>query len=201
VLALLDQEGLERVRIIGHDWGGYAAFLLALAHPQRVERLFALDIGPPWGGPLRARQLALPLLASYQAVLATPLLGRGVLTSSPHFVRAIIRAGSGRGARWTERELDMYANVLREPARARASSACYRTFLTREVTAVLGRSRSSQLHVPTLLAMGGASTIRMVLDPQPAPNLRVETIPGAGHFLAEEAPEQVLAMAKAWFDD
>jgi pimeloyl-ACP methyl ester carboxylesterase len=47
VLALLDAEGLDRVRVIGHDWGGYTAFLLALGHPQRVERVVALDIAPP----------------------------------------------------------------------------------------------------------------------------------------------------------
>ena len=39
---------------------------------------------------------------------------------------------------WTEQELDAYAGVLRDPARAAASSACYRTFLTRELAASLG---------------------------------------------------------------
>ena len=51
VRALLDAEGLDRVRIVGHDWGGYAAFLLALQHPERVERVVALDIAPPWRTP------------------------------------------------------------------------------------------------------------------------------------------------------
>jgi pimeloyl-ACP methyl ester carboxylesterase len=44
VLALLDIEGLDRVRLVGHDWGGYTSFLLALEHPERVERMVALDI-------------------------------------------------------------------------------------------------------------------------------------------------------------
>src|SRR5215212_3618132 len=51
LLALLDAEGIERTRIIGHDWGGYASFLLALGHPERVERLVGLDIPPPWRTP------------------------------------------------------------------------------------------------------------------------------------------------------
>jgi pimeloyl-ACP methyl ester carboxylesterase len=50
VLALLDAEGIDRVRIIGHDWGAYAAFLLALDHTERIDRLLALDIVPPWSG-------------------------------------------------------------------------------------------------------------------------------------------------------
>jgi pimeloyl-ACP methyl ester carboxylesterase len=197
-LALLELEGIDRVRLIGHDWGGYAAFLLALEHPERVERLLALDITPPWRGGFRARQLALPLLASYQALLATPVLGRRVLTTGPQFVRTLIRAGSGPAAHWSTQELDVYAEVLRNPARARASSACYRTFLTRELAEQLNRS-PSQLSVPTLLLMGSRSAIGLILGPAEETNLRVETIRGAGHFLAEEAPAEVLAWAEDWF--
>lgn len=196
VLALLDAEALERVRIIGHDWGGYTAFLLALEHPERVERLVALDIPPPWAGATGPRRLALPLFASYQLLLSTPALGPRTMTSGRRFVRTVIRLGSGPRASWRDDELDVYADVLREPARARATSACYRTFLTRELPAAVRRGdRSGELHVPTLLVMGQMSAIRLVFDPRPGPNLTVEAIRGAGHFLPEEAPAQVLALA------
>jgi pimeloyl-ACP methyl ester carboxylesterase len=197
-LALLDAEGLDRISLIGHDWGGYAAFLLALEHPERVERLAALDIVPPWGGRTlpRPRHLALPLLASYQALLATPGVGPRTMTAGTGLVRTIIRAGSGPGARWSDEELDVYARVLRAPARARATSACYRTFLTRELPASVRRGdRSGDLHVPTLLLLGQASAMRRILDPRSAPNLRVETVPRAGHFLPEESPGEVLRRA------
>jgi pimeloyl-ACP methyl ester carboxylesterase len=202
VLALLDAEGLDRVRLIGHDWGGYTAFLLARHHPERVERLLVLDIPPPWYTRRRPtpRYLALPLLASYQVLLATPVVGTRVLTSGPQAVRAAIRAASGPRAHWTNEELDVYADVLRDGARAAASSACYRTFLTRELQAMaISGDRGDQLPVATLLAMGAASPLQRILDPQPGPNLRVETIPAAGHFLPEEAPEDVLALAMNWF--
>jgi pimeloyl-ACP methyl ester carboxylesterase len=198
VLALLDAEGIERVRIIGHDWGGYTAMLLALEHPERVERILALDIAPPWAQSSRPapRHLLLPALMSYQVLLATPVLGPRLLTSTPAFVRALIRLGSGPSARWTDAELDVYANVLRAPERAAASSACYRTFLTREV-ARLGRAR---LQVPTLLAMGAESAIQRVLRPREEANLQIETVAGAGHFIPEEAPEAVIGLARRWLD-
>jgi pimeloyl-ACP methyl ester carboxylesterase len=201
VLALLDAEGLDRVRIIGHDWGGYAAFLLALEHPERIDRVVALDIVPPWPGPFRPRHLAAPLLASYQAAVAMPVLGERTMTTGTGFVRTVIRLASGPQARWSDEELDAYATVLCEPARARASSACYRTFLTREVLAAARRGdRSGELLVPALLLMGEVSPLRRVLDPRGGPNLRVESIPGAGHFLPEEAPDEVLRLAAPWLD-
>ncbi len=198
VLALLDAEGLDRVALVGHDWGGFVGFLLALEHPERVERLVALDIAPPWTRPTlpRPQHLALPLFGSYQAVVGAPVLGPLALTSGPALVRWLIRRGSGPEAAWSDDELDVYADVLRDGARARASSACYRTFLTRELPSAVRRGdRSGELRVPTLLLLGEASPIHRLLRPQPGPNLRVETIPGAGHFLPEEAPGRVLALA------
>jgi pimeloyl-ACP methyl ester carboxylesterase len=201
VLALLDSEGIDRAHIIGHDWGGYAAFLLALGHPERVERLMALDVAPPWRqrSRLRARRLALPLVGSYQALLAAPVLGPLALEHGARLVSAVIRAGSGGDFRWEHAELEAYARVLSHPARARASSACYRTFLTRELPTMLRRGdRSGELRVPSLLVLGAESPITRVLDPRPGPNLRVETVPGAGHFLPEEAPGELLRLAEGW---
>ena len=35
-LALLDAAGVDRVHLVGHDWGGALAWMLAGAHPDRV---------------------------------------------------------------------------------------------------------------------------------------------------------------------
>ena len=203
ILGLLDVEGLHRVRVIGHDWGGYTALLLALRHPERIDRLLALDIAPPWPqwSTPGTRHLALPLLASYQVLLGSPLLGPRLLTSGSGLVRTLIRAGSGPSANWTSHELDTYADVLRDPARAAATSSCYRTFLTQELPlATLRGDRSNELEVPTLLAMGADSPLQHILRPKPQQNLRVETIPAAGHFLPEEAPRSVLDLAHHWLE-
>src|SRR5215207_2087074 len=46
-LALLDALGLERVRLAGHDWGGWAAILAALTAPERFSSLTLMGIGHP----------------------------------------------------------------------------------------------------------------------------------------------------------
>jgi hypothetical protein len=59
--------------------------------------------------------------------------------------------------------------VLREPRRAKASSGCYRSFLTRELSAsLLGRYGPDALDVPALTVMGENSPIRHVLNPHRA---------------------------------
>jgi pimeloyl-ACP methyl ester carboxylesterase len=47
VLAILDALGHERAHVVGHDWGGALAWVVAGLHAERVERLVALSVGHP----------------------------------------------------------------------------------------------------------------------------------------------------------
>jgi pimeloyl-ACP methyl ester carboxylesterase len=47
MLAVLDGLGVERVHVVGHDWGAVAAWLLAALAPGRVGRLVAMSVGHP----------------------------------------------------------------------------------------------------------------------------------------------------------
>lgn len=44
MLSLLDTLGIERCHLIGHDWGGVVAQEMALADPQRINRLVIMNI-------------------------------------------------------------------------------------------------------------------------------------------------------------
>jgi pimeloyl-ACP methyl ester carboxylesterase len=46
VLRFVDAIELERVNLMGLSMGGNVAYLFAASHPERVERLAVLDIGP-----------------------------------------------------------------------------------------------------------------------------------------------------------
>jgi pimeloyl-ACP methyl ester carboxylesterase len=86
---------------------------------------------------------------------------------------------------------------LREPDRARASSALYRTFLSREFLPILhGRYKAMRLLTPTLFLLGAQDA---VIRPafvrgyeRHADDMHLELVDGAGHFIAEEAPDIVL---------
>ena len=47
VLALADHFGADRFTLVGHDWGGAAAWMTAINHPDRVERLIILNAPHP----------------------------------------------------------------------------------------------------------------------------------------------------------
>jgi len=47
VVAILDDLGLERAHIVGHDWGAALAWGLASLLPDRVDHLVAMSVGNP----------------------------------------------------------------------------------------------------------------------------------------------------------
>jgi pimeloyl-ACP methyl ester carboxylesterase len=188
-LALLDALGLERVRLVGHDWGGWAAILAALTAPERFSGLLALSIGHPWVPRAVAARNAWRLW--YQLPLATPLLGQ-TLVRDGRFPRAVLETARRDGVAWTPAELDAYLTPLREPTSARATARLYRDFLLREIPADL---RGRALKVPARLLIG----YREPLGRDFAANFKgdVEIVDGAGHFLPEEAPALVAERIRA----
>ena len=47
VVALADALGIDGFTLVGHDWGGAAAWLTALTHPKRVRRLVIINAPHP----------------------------------------------------------------------------------------------------------------------------------------------------------
>lgn len=47
VIAILDDLGVERAHIVGHDWGAALAWGLGSLVPERVDHLVALSVGHP----------------------------------------------------------------------------------------------------------------------------------------------------------
>lgn len=201
VLAVLDRLGVERVKLVGHDWGGWIGFLLCLREPRRFERFLALNIVPPW---INVRN-AVPHLWRfwYQQVILTPGLGYW-LHRRGDFVPKVLVGGSTRKDAWTLEALAAFAESFTEPARARAAVQMYRVFNLHEVWPVLrGRYADARLTVPTLMVFGEddqALRPPMLAGYQRhADEMRVELVPGCGHFIADERPELVAARALSFF--
>lgn len=74
VLALLDEAGVERAHIVGHDWGGALAWALESRHPDRVETLTVLSTPSPAGMAHGARHGDQLKHSWYMAIFALPVV-------------------------------------------------------------------------------------------------------------------------------
>ncbi|HEV3000986.1 MAG TPA: alpha/beta hydrolase [Solirubrobacteraceae bacterium] len=172
VLAVLDELGVGRFRVMGHDWGAFAAILIASRAPERVERLIPMSFPPPWDtrpDPRRAIGGAhIPILSVSDRL-------------APVVAEQILRLGSSLG----DDEVRVYVDRIRLPERRRATRGYYRSFLLRDLPRGLPGGRPD---VP-IRHLGGAS------DPVVRWSSGVELIEGAGHFLPEDKPDAVIERA------
>ena len=200
---LLDALGLDRVRLVGHDWGSIVGFMACAQQPERIAKYLVLGGWHPW--PKVDARAALAFARFwYQAVVATPVLGPRYAVANPAFLRLLYRIWSGNPDLWSEAELDALLGQFEEPARRRATSMMYRTWLTRELGPLIARAyMPGAVETPTLYLHGAADgCIDPVLSRGPAryaPKMTVEILPGVGHFVPEEAPEIVVARALELF--
>ena len=192
-VALLDVLGLDQVRLVGHDWGAWAAILAALQAPERFTGLLAMSIGSPWVPTAMAARNAYRL--AYQIPLALPLVGERVVRDGT-FVRKVLETARRDGRRWTAEELETYLALLREPQGAHASSKLYRDFLLREMPrAAAGAFRGRRLAMPALLLHGRRDPLGR--DLVQGFKGELELVDGIGHFPPEEAPALVAERIRA----
>jgi pimeloyl-ACP methyl ester carboxylesterase len=197
VLAVLDELGLERVKLVAHDWGAWIGLLLGIRAPQRFDRYLAMNTLHPW---IDRREL-LPHLwrFAYQWAILAPVLGYRLHTGG-RFVRRLIVGASRNREVWDEATLSVFADKLREPPRARAGVQLYRVFNLREAPLMAqGRYVNQRLAVPTLMLFGADD---FALRPEllkgyerHADDMSVELVPDTGHFIVDERPELVVERA------
>jgi pimeloyl-ACP methyl ester carboxylesterase len=188
VLALLDALGLDRVLLVGHDWGGFVGYLMVLRSPERFDGYLALNMAHPW---VTARIL-LPHFApflKYQPLIAA--LGVPVQTRTG-FVDLAFKVGS----RLDPQTARVYSDRFRDPAVARAGRDTYRTFLLREIPSGARRPEKRRATIPIRALFGSGDTAIHVslaaAETAKADDYTLETV-DASHFIVDERPELVRA--------
>ena len=110
-IALLDALGIERVDVIGHDWGGYTTFLLGLAHPDRIGAIIACNAAPSLAA-ASARSGLDQLWRSWYAFLnASPGPGGAAMRRELRHRGRLLRGNAG-GALRRRGDVEAYAAPL-----------------------------------------------------------------------------------------
>ncbi|WP_227980551.1 alpha/beta fold hydrolase [Nocardia spumae] len=191
LLALLDELGLRRVLLAGHDWGGFVGFLMVLREPARFEGYLPLNIAHPW---ISARTFAPHAwrFLMYQPLVAT--FGVPLQRHTP-FIDRLLRLGVTNRDAFTPEIIRTYSDRFREPVPARAATDTYRTFLLKELPAA-GRHperRRATVPIRALFGTGDAAIHRSLAAAETAraDDYTVEYVSGCGHFIPEERPDLV----------
>jgi pimeloyl-ACP methyl ester carboxylesterase len=195
VLSVLDALELPATHLVGHEWGGWLGFAVALRAPDRISSFVAVNAPHPW---LPHRKV-LPQMWRfwYTALFEYPVLGAWVIRTRPGVLRWLLRRGRPD---LPEADVDIFADVAREPARARAGQQLHWQVVLRDIPRrMLGYYRRRHLSVPTVVLAG---TRDFALSPRSvtgagrhANDLRVQIVDG-GHYLPEERPDLVAAAVR-----
>ncbi|MFB8386938.1 alpha/beta fold hydrolase [Microbacterium sp. NPDC055910] len=195
VLGLLDALGIERAVVVGHDIGALVAADLAMRHPERVSRLVVMSV-PPMYLRMTGSMVGSMKYLWFQYALAVPGLGarllRGGRQRLPRWLFATFAHRGGVSAA----DIDAYLADLRDRAQARAGSKKYRQLVVPVfLRIVLGRYRDRLPIMPTLVLFGADDPVvprdALAGVEDHMPDVAIETIADAGHWLADEQPAAV----------
>ena len=190
VLAVLDDAGIQQASLVGTSLGGMIAQEMALAHPERIDKLVLVATIP--GG---ARSRPMPLGTTY--LLASALL----MTSKAklwEFVQKTLGPTTLRRRPKTARRL-----AARKLAHPQSESAWRAQTAAGMLFNPLGRQR--RITQPTLIVQGTAD---QVVAPGNAevlagliPDARVQRFHGAGHLLYWEQPKRFVRVVTDFLTD
>lgn len=187
VLALMARQGLGPTVVLGHSMGGKVAMVMAFQAAERIERLIAVDVAPVAYPPV-LRSLA-------EAMRAVDL--RGVTRRSE--VDALLRPAVPDDAT----RMFLLQNLVSAPDGLRWRLNLDAIIAGMDDISGFPALRPDQVYGgPTLFLRGERSGY--IEDRHKAvilrhfPRTRIETIPGAGHWVHAEQPEAFLRAVTAF---
>jgi pimeloyl-ACP methyl ester carboxylesterase len=201
VLALMDELGLTRVRLIAHDWGAGVGFRACLRAPDRFTGFLAINASHPW--PQHRRVLPNLWRMWFTALVEYPVLGRLVLRHFPGFTRFLLRYGVAEPNQWQEDDLAEFVAATQHSAHPGQSLMWQ--YVVRDIPALIrGSLKGLRLKVPTVILAGAEDPVippsLLAGGERHADDLTVHVLAGAGHHLPDELPIRVAQEARQLFD-
>jgi pimeloyl-ACP methyl ester carboxylesterase len=198
VVSLVHHLGEERAHVAGHDWGGVVAWRVALRHPERVDRLVIANAPHP---AVFSRELKRPrqfLRSWYAMFFQLPLLPELLFRANDYAtLERIFRKSPVRPGAFSDDDVRRYKEAVSRPGALTAMLNYYRAFAhTLGSRGGSGGSAATQTVArPTLVIWGERDTALGIhnLDglEDYVPDLRIERIPDASHWVLADAPERV----------
>jgi pimeloyl-ACP methyl ester carboxylesterase len=189
--ALARKLGYERIRIVGHDIGLMVAYAYAAQYPSEVDRIVLMDAFLPGVGKWRDVWLMRDLW-HFHFYGKTPLAlvhGRERIYFE-HFWNDF--AANPKHS-VPERDRRIYAKAYARPGGMRSGFEYFRTF--EQDAKEFALFAQAPLPMPMLVLTGEKASGDFLIEQgrQVATNVEGVVVPGSGHWLMEEARDQVIA--------
>jgi haloacetate dehalogenase len=201
LVELMAQLGFERFSVIGHDRGGRVAYRMALDHPGVVERLCVLNIVPTVDQFERmAAEASIEYWPFFLLAQPPPFAERLVAASAEDFLRYTLSSFAGTPDAISPQAAERYRRAF-TPEVISTICADYRAafHIDRPMDAE-DREGGRKISCPVLVYWGAEegsmSDGPLLVWRQWAEDVTGRPLP-SGHFLAEEAPEELLTSLRA----
>jgi haloacetate dehalogenase len=205
-LAVMKQHGFERFDVLAHDRGARVAHRLAADHPQAVQRMMLLDIAPTLAMYEHTSEaFARAYWHWFFLIQPSPLPERLLDAGPAQYVRNVMGSRHAGLAAFAPEALAEYARCAELPGSSVSICEDYRASATIDLEhdradVAAGRKLTQPLRV----LWGEHGAVARCFDVlslwrERALDVSGHTLP-CGHYLAEEAPEQVIAEAQKFFN-
>jgi haloalkane dehalogenase len=187
--------GLDLTDIIMmvQDWGGPIGFAVATRHPERFS---AFVIGNSWAWPKSD-----PGTQAFSRFLGGPV-GRRLIVRRNLFVERLLPGGVRR-RKLTDRVMDAYRGPFPTPASRVPTAVFPRQILAaRPFLAEVERGLAALRDRPALLVWPTRDVAFRERErkrwEELFPEHRTVLLEGAGHYIQEDAPEEIVAAIRSW---
>ncbi|HLL13106.1 MAG TPA: alpha/beta hydrolase [Rubrivivax sp.] len=198
--ALMQAFGHERFAVLAHDRGARVAHRLAADHPQAVRRMVLLDIAPT----LDMYNATTDTFARlywhwFFLIQPSPLPERLILADPDAYIDSVLGERGGL-APFDPRALAEYRRCIALPGTAQAMCEDYRAAAHIDLDHDRAdRSRGVRLRMPLMVLWGGQGVVERCFDALALWRGVADDVVGqalaCGHYIPEEAPEELLAQA------
>jgi pimeloyl-ACP methyl ester carboxylesterase len=203
VARLIENVGAERAAVAGHDWGGGVAWQFAMRYPERLSRLLILNAPHParFVAGLRSwRQLR---KSWYMFFFQLPWLPEASLRAGRFAaLRRLLRTQPVRSGAFSPSDIERYVAAAARPGALTASINYYRALFRQNPAQALGSMR--RIDAPTLVIWGERDPSLGSELAEPArswvPNVRVERLPDASHWVQVDRPERTSQLMLDFLD-
>lgn len=201
VTDLIEASGARSVLLVGHDWGGVVAYSYAMYGARPLERLAILNAPHPARFVQQLRDPAQLRRSWYMFAFQLPWLPELLARAAgDRILEGVLRGWAVHPERFTDADLAVYLDNLRQPGAPTAMFNYYRGMLIS--LALLRRRAPRRITVPTLLLWGErdralGSELALGVE-RYVDDLTRKFIPDASHWVQQDAPEQVNALLEAW---